>query len=61
MLAEIEPRHFPQPGTPAWGHSSRDSSLGGDAGGLGAISSSYPRPTVRYQCGSAILLSASPT
>ncbi|XP_017513083.3 papilin isoform X11 [Manis javanica] len=49
VLAEIEPRHFPQPGTPAWGHSSRDSSLGGDAGGLGAISSSYPRPTVRLR------------
>ncbi|XP_057344319.1 LOW QUALITY PROTEIN: papilin [Manis pentadactyla] len=44
VLAEIEPRYFPQPGAP-----SRDSSLGGDAGGPGAISSSNPRPTVRLR------------
>nr|XP_035973742.1 papilin isoform X7 [Halichoerus grypus] len=47
VLPEAEPRHFPQTRDPAQGHSPRDSSLVGDRGGLGAISSLQPRPTTR--------------
>ncbi|XP_019588925.2 papilin [Rhinolophus sinicus] len=48
VLPEAEPRHFPQTRDPAQGYSPQDSSLGGDAGGLGAISS-RPRPTTRVR------------
>ncbi|XP_064427363.1 papilin isoform X2 [Mirounga angustirostris] len=47
VLPEAEPRHFPQTRDPAQGHSPRDSSLVGDRGGLGAVSSLQPRPTTR--------------
>ncbi|KAK2496480.1 hypothetical protein MC885_013133 [Smutsia gigantea] len=49
VLSAVEPRHFPQTRDPAQGHTSRDSSLGGEAGGLGATSSSYPQPTIRLR------------
>ncbi|XP_014394827.1 PREDICTED: papilin [Myotis brandtii] len=43
------PRHFPQTRDPAPGHRPQDSSLGRDAGGLGAISSPHPRPSTRLR------------
>ncbi|XP_054571909.1 papilin [Eptesicus fuscus] len=43
------PRHFPQTGDPAQGHHPQDSSLGRDAGDLGAISSPHPRPSTRLR------------
>lgn len=46
-MSEAEPRHFPQTRNPAQGFSPQDSSLGGDAGGLGTISSSHPWPMTR--------------
>ncbi|XP_070106135.1 papilin isoform X5 [Equus caballus] len=47
VLSEAELRHFPQTRDPAQGRSPQDSSLGGDAEGLGATSSSHPWPTTR--------------
>ncbi|GAB5572999.1 papilin isoform X4 [Prionailurus iriomotensis] len=47
VLSEAEPRHFPQTRDPAQGHSPRESSLVGNAGGLGAVSSLQIRPTTR--------------
>lgn len=49
MLSEAEPRHFPHTRDPAQGHGPQDSSLGRDAGRLGAISSSHPWPTARLR------------
>ncbi|KAM7156010.1 papilin isoform 4-T4 [Molossus nigricans] len=49
VLAEAEPGHFPQTRDPAQGHSPGDSSRGRDAEGLGAISSSHPRPAIRLR------------
>lgn len=46
-MSEAEPRHFPQTRNPAQGFSPQDPSLGGDAGGLGTISSSHPWPMTR--------------
>lgn len=40
VLSEAETRHFPQ---------TRDPSLEGDAGSLGAVSSSHPQPTTRLR------------
>ncbi|XP_015990263.2 papilin isoform X3 [Rousettus aegyptiacus] len=48
-MSEAEPRHFPQTRNPAQGFSPQDSSLGGDAGGLGTISSSHPWPMTRLR------------
>lgn len=45
VLPAAEPGHFPQTRDPAQGHSPRDPSRGRDAEGLGAASSSHPRPT----------------
>ncbi|XP_027945697.1 papilin isoform X1 [Eumetopias jubatus] len=47
VLSAAEPRHFPQTRDPAQGHSPRDSSLVGDRGSLGAVSSLQPWPTTR--------------
>ncbi|KAB1278245.1 Papilin [Camelus dromedarius] len=49
VLSEAEARHFPQTRDPAQGYSPRDPSRGGDAGGLGATSSSHPWPTTRLR------------
>nr|XP_044629884.1 papilin isoform X7 [Equus asinus] len=49
VLSEAELRHFPQTRDPAQGRSPQDSSLGGDAEGLGATSSSHPWPTTRLR------------
>ncbi|XP_072819476.1 papilin isoform X2 [Vicugna pacos] len=49
VLSEAESRHFPQTRDPAQGYSPRDPSRGGDAGGLGATSSSHPWPTTRLR------------
>ncbi|ELK01030.1 Papilin [Pteropus alecto] len=48
-MSEAEPRLFPQTRNPTQGFSPQDSSLGGDAGGLGTISSSHPWPTTRLR------------
>ncbi|XP_039739651.1 papilin isoform X2 [Pteropus medius] len=48
-MSEAEPRLFPQTRNPTQGFSPQDSSLGGDAGDLGTISSSHPRPTTRLR------------
>lgn len=45
--SETELRHFPQTRDPVQDHSPQGFSLRGDAGGLGAVSSSQPRPATR--------------
>ncbi|XP_015349106.2 papilin isoform X12 [Marmota marmota marmota] len=47
VLSETELRHFPQTRDPVQDHSSQDFSPRRDAGGLGAVSSSHPRPAAR--------------
>ncbi|KAM5178036.1 papilin [Callospermophilus lateralis] len=49
VLSETELRHFPQTRDPVQDHSSQDLSPRRDAGGLGAVSSSHPRPAARLQ------------
>ncbi|XP_062947956.1 papilin isoform X2 [Cynocephalus volans] len=49
MLSEAELRHFPQTRDPVQRHSSQDSGLGGNAGGLGTVSSSHQGTATRLR------------